>query len=76
MFGFAKRLIDCRLNENKNSHHPNYVSFSCPQITILAIELDIVEDVHIQQPPFGSINLLPLVFQDGLELKENICVDG
>jgi hypothetical protein len=28
------------------------------------------------KPPFGSNNLLPLVFRGGLELKENICVDG
>jgi hypothetical protein len=35
-----------------------------------------VEDVHIQQPPFSSSNLLPLVSQSGLELKEGIRVDG
>jgi hypothetical protein len=35
-----------------------------------------MEDVHIQQLPFGFNDLLPLLFQGGLELKENICVDG
>jgi hypothetical protein len=30
----------------------------------------------MQQPPYGSNACLPLVFQGGLELKENICVDG
>jgi hypothetical protein len=35
-----------------------------------------VEDVHIQQPSYGSNNLLSLVSQGDLELKESICVDG
>jgi hypothetical protein len=30
----------------------------------------------MQQPPSSSNKLLPLVYQGGLELKENICVDG
>jgi hypothetical protein len=29
----------------------------------------------MQQLPSNSSKLLPLVFQGGLELKENICVD-
>jgi hypothetical protein len=39
------------------------------------VEPDIVEDVHIQQLPSSPSNLLPLLFQGGLKLKENICVE-
>jgi len=35
-----------------------------------------VEDVHIQQLPFSSSNLLLLLSQGCLKLKESICVDG
>jgi hypothetical protein len=44
--------------------------------TIHVTQFDIVGDVGMQQPPFGSNVFLPLVSQGGLELKENICVDG
>jgi hypothetical protein len=30
----------------------------------------------MRQPPCGSNAYLPLVFRGGMELKENICVDG
>jgi len=30
----------------------------------------------MQQPPFGPYNLLLLVYQSGLELRETICVDS
>jgi hypothetical protein len=76
VFGFAERPADCPLSEDEDSHHPKCVIFSCPWITILVVELDIVEDLCVQQLPFGSINLLPLVSWGGLKLKENICVDG
>jgi hypothetical protein len=34
-----------------------------------------VEDVHVQQLPSSSNNLVPLLSQGGLKLKENNCVD-
>jgi hypothetical protein len=52
------------------------VNLSCPWEFILIGEPDIMEDVFIQQLPFGSSDLLPLLSQGGLELKENICVEG
>jgi hypothetical protein len=61
MFGFNKKPANCPLGVNKDSHHLDCVNFSHPQVTILIVEIDIVEDVHIQQLPFGSTNLLPLV---------------
>jgi hypothetical protein len=30
VFGFVMQLINCPLGANKNSHHPNCVSFFCP----------------------------------------------
>jgi hypothetical protein len=45
------------------------------QITIIIVESNIMDDVHMQQQPSSSNKLQPLVFQGGLELKENICVD-
>jgi len=52
------------------------VNFSRPWESISGPKPDIVEDVHVQQPPSGSNDSLPLLNQSGLELKENICVDG
>ncbi len=47
------------------------------QVTIFATTPDIVDDVHMQQPPSSSSKLLPLVSRGhGLELKESICVDS
>jgi hypothetical protein len=54
----------------------DHVNFFCPWIFVFAAKPNILDDVHIQQPPSGSSKLLPLVSQGGLELKENICVDG
>jgi hypothetical protein len=48
----------------------------CFHPTIHDVQLDIVGDISMQQSPFGSIVFLPLVFWSGMELKENICVDG
>jgi hypothetical protein len=58
---FAKRLANCPLGANKDSHHLDCVNFSHPWVTVLVVEPNIVEDVQIQQSPFGSSNLLPLV---------------
>jgi hypothetical protein len=76
VFGFAKRLIDCLPGVEEDSHCFDHVNFSCLWVFVSAIELDIVEDIHVQQPPSSSNDLLPLLFRNGLELKENICVDG
>jgi hypothetical protein len=52
------------------------VNFSYPQVTVHVVQPNVVKDVGMQQPPCGSSACSPLVFQSGLELKENICVDG
>jgi hypothetical protein len=67
---------DCPLGVDEDSHRPNCVNFSRSQVTILVAEPNMVQDVHIQQPPSSSSNLLPLVSRSGLELKEGIRVDG
>jgi hypothetical protein len=43
---------------------------------LFIIEPNIMDNARMQQLPFGPNKLLPLVFQSGLELKENIYVDG
>ncbi len=52
------------------------MNFFHPEVAIPTAKPNIVEDVCMHQSPFSFSNLLPLVFQGGLELKENICVDG
>ncbi len=74
VFGFAKQPTDCP--PGVDSHHLDRVNFSCPGVSVPTFEPDFVEDVHIQQPPSNSSDSLPLLSQGGLELKENICVDG
>jgi hypothetical protein len=76
VFGFAKRPVDCPPSINKHSHHPNHVNFYHPWVFVLVLEPNFVKDVDIQQLPFGFSDLLPLLSQDGLELKKNIYVDG
>ncbi len=76
VFRFAKWHVDCPLSAIKDSHHPYCVNLSSPQVSIIAIKLDIMEDVQVQQPPFGYSDLLPFLSWGGLKLKENICVDG
>jgi hypothetical protein len=75
-FGYAKWHVDCPFGKDKDSHQLDRVNFSHPQVPIIAIEPNMVEDVCIQQLPFNSSNLLYFVSRGGLELKENICVDG
>ncbi len=60
VFGFTKRLADCFPSVGKDSHQPDCMNFSYPWLTIPITEPKMVEDVHIQQPAFGSSNLLPL----------------
>ncbi len=72
VFGSSKRFADPPLNTNNDSHRLDHVNFSCPWVTIHAVEPNIVNNVHMQQLPSNSSKLLPLVFQSGLELKENI----
>jgi hypothetical protein len=60
-FGFAKRPIDCPPSIDENSHHLDHVNFFLPWVYVQIIELDIVQDVHIQKLPSGSNDLLPLL---------------
>ncbi len=76
MFGSSKQLANCPLGLDENSHCLDRVNFFRPWESISGLKPDIVEDVHVQQPPSGSNDSLPLLNQGGLELKENICVDG
>jgi hypothetical protein len=52
------------------------VNFSHPQVTVPTIQPTIIRNVGMQQWPCGYNACSPLVSQGGLELKENICVDG
>jgi hypothetical protein len=77
VFGYAKRPTNsCPPSIDNDSHHFNHVNFFCPLITILNLVPNNVKDVHMQQPPLSPCNLLLLVYQSGLELKETICVDS
>ncbi len=52
------------------------MNFFRPRVIVLIVVPNNVQDVGIQQSPSDPHNLLPLVFRSGLDLKENICVDG
>jgi hypothetical protein len=73
---WVKRLVDCPLNAKDDSHCLNHVNFSHPQVTVPTIQPTIIRNVGMQQWPCGYNACSPLVSQGGLELKENICVDG
>ncbi len=75
VFGSSKWLADCPFNVDNDYHRFDHVNFSCLWIIVLAIEPNVMDNVHMQQPPSSSNNFLPLVSWGGLELKENICVD-
>ncbi len=76
VFGSTKRFTNFLPSVNNDSHRLDRVNFFHPKVFVLTTKPNIVEDVCMHKPPFSSNNLLPLVFQGGLELKENICVDG
>ncbi len=52
------------------------MNFFHPRIIIPVDVFNNVKDVCMQQLPSGFSNLLPLVSQGDLELKDNIYVDG
>jgi hypothetical protein len=76
VFRSSKWIVDCTLNIDNDSNHLNHVIFSRPQVTVLIVEPNIVDNVHMQQPLSNFNKLLPLVSWSGLELKENIYVDS
>ncbi len=76
VFGSSQQLVDCPLGINNDSHCPNHVNFSHPWIIVLIAKPNIVNNVHMQQPPSSSSKLLPLVSRGGLELKESVCVNN
>jgi hypothetical protein len=76
VFRSTKQPINCPPGANNDSHCHNHVNVSCPQVIVLVVQPNIVKNVGMQQLPCGSSVCLPLVFQSGLELKENIYVDG
>ncbi len=76
VFGSTKQPINCPFGINNDSHWFDCMNFSCQQVTIPTTKPHMVEDVCIQQPSYGSNNLLPLVFWGDLVLKESIFVDG
>jgi len=76
VFRFTKQLVNRLPGANNDFHCHNRVNFSCPQVLVLVVQPNIVKNVGMQQLPYSSNVCLPLVFQGGLELKENIYVDG
>jgi hypothetical protein len=75
VFGSSKWPTNCPPSVDNDSHYLDRVNFSSPRIITFAIEPNVMDNVHMQQPPFSSSKLLPLVSWSGLELKEGICVD-
>jgi hypothetical protein len=45
VFRFAKQPVNCPLGEDNDFHRPNRVNFFRPQVTILAIQPNVVENV-------------------------------
>jgi hypothetical protein len=45
VFRFVKQLVNCPLGEDNDFHRPNRVNFFRPQVTILAIQPNVVENV-------------------------------
>jgi hypothetical protein len=76
VFGFAKKPTNFPFGVDNYFHCHDRVNFSRPRVTIPTAQPNVVGNVDMQQPPCGSNACLPLVFQSGSELKENICVDG
>ncbi len=72
VFGSTKQPIDYPSNVDNDSHHHYRMNFSHPWVTVLIAQ----PNVGMQQPPCGSSACSPLVVQGGLELTENIYVDG
>jgi hypothetical protein len=52
----SKQFANCPLGADNDSHHPNYVNFSHPRVTIPIVEPNIVDDVHMQQPPSSLLS--------------------
>jgi hypothetical protein len=76
VFGSAKRIANCPPSVKNDFHNLDCMNFFHPQIIIFVVQPNVVKNVGMQQPPYGSSACSPLVSQSGLELKENICVDG
>jgi hypothetical protein len=76
VFGFVKRHVDCPLGTYNDSHRLDCVNFFHPKVIVPIVVPNNVKDVRMQQLPFGSRNLIPLVSWSGLELKVSIYVDG
>ncbi len=54
VFGFAKQLVDCFLGIDQDSHRLDCVNFFHPWVFVPTPEPNIVDYVHVQQPPSGS----------------------
>ncbi len=52
------------------------MSFSHPHVAIPPSQPNSVNDVHVHWLPCNSCNMLPIVFQGGLEVIKMICGDG
>ncbi len=76
VFGFAKWPTNCLPSVDNDSHRPHHVNLFPPRVIVFFAQHNIVGDVNMQQPPSSFSVFLPLVFWGGLELKENIFVDG
>ncbi len=61
VFGSFNWPNDCPLNIDNDSHRSNHVNFFHSSVTIPLVEPNIMDNVHMQQPPSSSSKLLPLV---------------
>jgi hypothetical protein len=61
VFGFVKQPADCPPSADNDFHHPDDVNFFRPQVTIPIAQPNVVGNVNMQQPPYGSNAYLPLV---------------
>ncbi len=56
---FSKQPANCPPSTDNDFHYLNCVNFSHSRITIPVTESNIMDDVHMQQPPSSSNKLLP-----------------
>jgi hypothetical protein len=47
VFGFAKQLANYPPDANNDSHSPNHVNFSHPQVTVIVVQSNVVGNVNM-----------------------------
>jgi hypothetical protein len=62
VFGFAKKPANYPPSAENDSHHHDRVNFFHPQVIVIVTPPNVVRNVGMQQPPYGSNACSPLIF--------------